>query len=149
MDYFERLESETHELYKIANEQKIAISATSEECNISVLKYMISSNSLDVNDDSNTTKNENEMNRKLIQTSGVPVSISSEKEVNTTINNSEIGNNKYISIYVESIDGDITHRYWLNAGKIGALELVDNAPWEDNEIVPGPEIYPDRSKSRK
>lgn len=121
------------EICKIKGEDStLAINATSETGNITVLKYLISNEAIDVDDDKSTKEVENEENRSKVK-NGISVNLDGGESARVFISDSTIKPERYIALYVESSKGDTTYRYWKNVGKIENIQEVENAPWEESD----------------
>ena len=114
----------TVDVYRITDEKfgDIAIRAISETGKVTEIKYFISDSPINV---------ENEEVRNRIKESGSSLVISQNPKEEIVISDSQISDDKYIAIIVKSSDGTYTYEYWKAPGRIGNLEKVEVAPWEN------------------
>lgn len=116
------------ELYRITDENygDLAIKTTSKTGKISGIKYFISDTPIDVKD---------EQNRNKIKQSGTSMKVDGNKTEEIVKSDSEIKDDKYIVIFVQSTDGNYNYEYWSAPGTIGNLNKVEIAPWENAPIT--------------
>lgn len=116
------------ELYRITDENygDLAIKTTSKTGKISGIKYFISDTPIDVKD---------EQNRNKIKQSGTSMKVDGNKTEEIVKSDSEIKDDKYIVIFVQSTDGSYNYEYWSAPGTIGNLNKVEIAPWENAPIT--------------
>ena len=130
------------ELYRITDENygDIAICATSKTGKITAIKYYISNSKIDL---------DNEENRNMIKISGTSMTVSGSSKEGIVRSDGEISNDKYITIFVESTDGNYTYEYWDAPGTVGSLNKVEIAPWENGLETEELEIEESKTEESK
>ena len=112
------------ELYRITDEKygDIAVKAVSKTGKITGIKYWISDSPINVEDENIRNSLKKEANEMKVYGKPTEEIVKSDSKIN---------DDKYIAILVESSDDVYTYEYWSAPGRIGNLNKVEMAPWEN------------------
>ena len=112
------------ELYRITDEKygDIAVKAVSKNGKITGIKYWISDSPINVED---------ENVRNALKKEATEMKVYGKPTEEIVKSDSKINDDKYIAILVESSDDVYTYEYWSAPGRIGNLNKVEIAPWEN------------------
>ena len=130
------------EIYRITDEKSgdIAIKANSKTGKISGIKYYISSEPIDVKD---------EAKRNMVKEKATEMKVYGNATEEIVKSDSEINDDKYIVLFVQSTDGNYNYEYWSAPGKIGNLNKAEVAPWVKKSSENNSEEYEELKEEGK